>query len=146
MLEQTARVVKTAPDGVWVQAVEPSGCGTCGGQGCSSRRIAELFQRAPRQFPVESEFELAAGDRVVVGIADGSVLKGALRLYGLPLALMLAGASLAQWVWSHDLAAVAGTAAGGVAGWLVSRGGRVERPVVLRFEDKNRIHMEKGRS
>ncbi|PKO73185.1 MAG: Fis family transcriptional regulator, partial [Betaproteobacteria bacterium HGW-Betaproteobacteria-17] len=42
MLEQTAEVIKASPDGLWVRAVEPSGCGTCGGQGCASRRIAEL--------------------------------------------------------------------------------------------------------
>src|SRR5574339_878799 len=98
MLEQTARVIKTAADGVWVEAVEPSGCGTCGGQGCSSRRIAELFQRRPRHFLVDCNLELAPGERVVVGIAHGSVLKTALRLYGLPLALMLAGAILPQVV------------------------------------------------
>ena len=145
MLEQTARVVKATPDGVWVQAVEPSGCGTCGGQGCSSRRIAELFQRTPRQFPVQSEIELAAGDRVIVGIADGAVLQGALRLYGLPLLMMLAGASLAQAIWPGDLAALAGTVAGGIAGWLASRGTRIQRPIVLRLENRNRIHVEKGR-
>jgi sigma-E factor negative regulatory protein RseC len=144
MLEQTARVVTTAPDGAWVEAVEPSGCGTCGGHGCSSRRIAELFQRRPRQFPVHSDFELAPGDRVVVGIADGSVLKGALRLYGAPLVLMLAGASLAQWLWGADSAALVGMVAGGVAGWLFARGGHVQRPVVLRLEGKNLFRMEKG--
>ncbi len=144
MLEQTARVVSAAPDGVWVEAVEPSGCGSCGGQGCSSRRIAELFQRKPRHFQVDSELALAPGERIVVGIADGSVLKGALRLYGLPLALMLAGASLAHAVFPGDAAAFAGMVLGGIVGWRASRGGRVERPVVLRRENDNLFHMRKG--
>lgn len=143
MLEQTARVIKTAPDGVWVQAVEPSGCGTCGGQGCSSRRIAELFQRKPRHFLVDCDLALAPGERVVVGIAHGSVLRSALRLYGLPLGLMLAGALLAQAVQPGDGFALVGTLLGGLAGWLVARGGQTRRPVVLRRED-NLFHIGKG--
>ncbi|MBW8327952.1 MAG: SoxR reducing system RseC family protein, partial [Thiobacillus sp.] len=75
MLEQTAEVIKTAANGIWVQAVEPSGCGTCGGRGCSSRRIAELLQRKPRRLLVDCDFWLSPGDRVVVGIARGSVRK-----------------------------------------------------------------------
>lgn len=144
MLEQTAEVIKTASDGIWVQAVEPSGCGTCGGQGCSSRRIAELFQRKPRHFLVDCDLSLAPGDRVVVGIDRGSVLRSALRVYGLPLALMLGGALLAQAVQPGDGPALVGLLIGGLAGWLVARGGRAARPVVLRREDVNLFHMKKG--
>ena len=143
MLEQTAKVIKTAPDGVWVQAVEPSGCGTCGGEGCSSRRIAELFQRKPRHFLVDCDLALAPGERIVVGIAHGSVLKSALRLYGLPLVLMLAGALLAQAVQPGDGPALAGMLVGGLAGWLAARGGQTQRPVVLRRENDNLFRMRK---
>jgi sigma-E factor negative regulatory protein RseC len=144
MLEQTAEVVKTAPDGIWVQPVEPSGCGTCGGQGCSSRRIAELFQRKPRHFLVDCDLALAPGDRVVVGIVGGSVLKSAIRAYGLPLGLMLAGALLAQTVWPGDGPALAGMLLGGLLGWLAVRGGRAARPVVLRREDDKVFYLRKG--
>ena len=144
MLEQTAEVIKTASDGIWVQAVEPSGCGTCGGQGCASRRIAELFQRKPRHFLVDCDLSLAPGDRIVVGIASGSVFRSALRVYGLPLALMLAGALLVQAVRPGDGPALVGLLIGGLAGGLVARGGRPARPVVLRREDVNLFHMKKG--
>jgi sigma-E factor negative regulatory protein RseC len=144
MLEQTAEIIKTAPDGVWVQAVEPAGCGSCGGQGCSTRRIAELFQRKPRQFLVDCDLSLSPGDRVVVGIARGSVLKSALRVYGLPLGLMLAGALLAQAVQPGDGPALVGMLLGGLVGWLAARGGRTARPVVLRREDDKQFRMRKG--
>jgi len=144
MLEQTAEVMKTASDGVWVQAVEPSGCGTCAGQGCSSRRIAELFQRTPRQFLVDCDLSLSPGDRVVIGVAEGSVLSSALRAYGLPLGLMLAGALLAQAIQPGDGPALIGVLLGGVAGWLAVRGGRAARPVVLRREDNILFHLMKG--
>ena len=144
MLEQTAEVIRTASDGIWVQAVEPSGCGTCGGQGCSSRRIAELFQRKPRHFLVDCDLSLAPGDRVVVGIAHGNVLKSALRAYGLPLVLMLAGALLAHGILPGDGPALMGMLLGGVVGWLAARGGRAARPVVLRREIDPMFSVKKG--
>jgi sigma-E factor negative regulatory protein RseC len=144
MLEQTAEVIETAADGIWVRAVEPSGCGTCAGQGCSSRRIAELFQRKPRLFLVDCDLSLSPGDRVVVGIAGGSVLKSALRAYGLPLACMLTGALLAQALHPGDGPALIGMLLGGVVGWLVARSGRAARPVVLRREDV--LHLMKGQA
>jgi len=146
MLEQTAEVIKTAADGIWVRAVEPSGCGTCGGQGCASRRIAEMFQRKPRLFLVDCDLSLSPGDRIVVGIANGSVLNSALRVYGLPLGLMLTGALLAQRIQPGDGAALVGMLLGGLVGWLVARGGRAARPVVLRREDNNLFRMKKGKS
>jgi len=144
MLEQTAKVTRTAPDGVWVQAVEPSGCGTCAGQGCSSRRIAELFQRSPRQFLVDCDLSLSPGDRVVIGIAEGSVLSSALRAYGVPLGLMLAGALLAQAIQPGDGSALIGVVLGALVSWLTMRGGRAARPVVLRREDNNLFQLMKG--
>lgn len=147
MLEQTALVTKTAPDGIWVQAVEPAGgCGSCGGQGCSTRRLAELFQRKPRHFLVDCDLSLSPGDRIVVGIADGSVLRGSFRAYGVPLLLMLLGALLAQIVQPGDASAVVGMLLGGVLGWLGARGGRAVRPVVLRRENDNLIRIMKGKS
>jgi sigma-E factor negative regulatory protein RseC len=141
MLEQTAEVIRTAPNGVWVQAVEPSGCGTCAGGGCSSRRIAELFQRKPRQFLVDCSLSLAPGERVVVGIASGSVLRSALRAYGLPLALMLAGALLAQTIEPGDGSALVGMLLGAAAGGIAARGGTTARPLVLRRETDNLFHL-----
>jgi sigma-E factor negative regulatory protein RseC len=143
MLEQSARVVEASPEGVWVEAVEPSGCGTCGGQGCSSRRIAELLQRRPRRYRVDSDLELAAGERVVVGIAEGSVLRAALRGYGVPLLLMLAGALLADALWPGDLSAVAGMLAGGLLGWTGLRGRAAPLPMVVRKESQDGIWLSK---
>ncbi|AAZ98045.1 putative positive regulator of sigma E activity [Thiobacillus denitrificans ATCC 25259] len=144
MLEQTAEIVKTAPEGVWVRAVEPSGCGSCGGQGCSSRRIAELFQCKPRQFLVDCDLSLSPGDRVIVGIARGTVLRSAIRAYGLALALMLGGALLGQALHPGDAAAVVGLVLGAALGGLFVRNARAPRPAVLRREPSPLLHMKKG--
>lgn len=132
MLEQTAEVIAAAPRGAWVRAVESSGCGACGGQGCATRRIAELFARRKRGFLVESAWPLAPGERVVVGIPEGRVLAGALRVYGIPLSAMLGGALLAQIWLPGDGPAVAGLLVGAVVGVSIARDRRASRPVVLR--------------
>lgn len=143
MLEQAAEVTQTAPEGVWVQAVEPSGCGTCGGQGCSTRRLAELFGRTSPHFLVDSDIALVPGDRIVVGIDDGSVLTSAFRAYGLPLGMMLAGALLAQLVQPGDGPALGGLLIGGALGWILARDGRMARPRVLR---RDNVHiLQKGK-
>ena len=146
MLEQAAEVLVAEPGSIWVRAVESSGCGTCGGQGCSTRRIAELFRRDARSFQVASEIPLAPGEHVVIGIPDGSLLAGALRLYGLPLATMLLGALLAQSWMPGDGAALLGLLAGGGLGYLLARSGQAARPVVLRRDamDTRMIHLKKG--
>ena len=140
MLEQHARVIESSQAGVWVEAVEPPGCNTCGGQGCSSRQIAELFQRGPRRYRVESSLGVSEGDRIIVGVPDGSVIRIALYMYGLPLLLILSGALLANVWFPGDAAAVVGAGFGGLVAWgltalNLARSGAFYRPVVVRREE-----------
>ena len=137
MLEKHARVVHSSGQGIWVEAIEPDGCGVCEGQGCASRRLAELFQRAPRHYPVQSRLSVSPGDKVIVGIPEGSVLRSAIYLYGMPLMLMLGGALLLQLWFPGDAGAATGAVLGVfVAGVLIVFTGRKRRsasqPVVLR--------------
>lgn len=137
MLEQRARVVQSSKPGVWVEALEPDGCGVCEGQGCASRRLAELFQRTPRQYPVTSRLPVLPGDSVMVGIPEGRLLRSALYLYGMPLGLIMGGALLLQAWFPGDAGAVAGSLIGIVAaGVLIASSSRKHRadtqPVVIR--------------
>lgn len=137
MLEQHARVVHSSEQGVWVIASDPTGCGVCAGEGCASRRIAELFQRRPRQYQVGSRFCVVTGDEVIVGIPDGKLLHSALYLYGLPLVAVMLGAGLAQWVRPGDAGAVAGALLGLLlaGAWIVTRSSTSlsrARPTVIR--------------
>ena len=140
MLEQPARVIESSEAGVWVEPVAPSGCGVCAGQGCASRQLAEFFQRRPRRYQVQSSLALSVGDRVVVGLPEGSLLKSVFLLYGLPLVFILAGAAMAQLWRPGDAAAVTGALVGGTLAWslrFMTRTGRrmQARPEILRCEN-----------
>lgn len=115
MLEQHALVLKIEADLAWVEARESGTCGSCGTGGCSTRRLADLFGRKQRAYPVSNILQATVGERVVIGIPAGALWKSALWLYGLPLFLMLAAALAGQ-----SMAGDAGAAAGLVAGLLFS--------------------------
>lgn len=138
MLEQHAVVIRTEVAKAWVEARESSTCGSCGTGGCSTRRLADLFGRKDRAYPVNNTLQATVGERVVVGVPTGALWKSALRLYGLPLFLMLAGALAGQSV-NGDAGAAAGLLAGlGLAVvlhkiWPVSA---AMQPVMLRRENE----------
>lgn len=137
MLEQHAIVVKTEGGLAWVEAREAGSCGSCGSGGCSTRRLADLFGRRERAFAVENTLHAQAGERVVLGIPSGALWRSAMRLYGLPLLLLLAGGLAGQHLGGD--AAAAGGALGGllIAGFIHKLRGRarVWQPVMLRRAD-----------
>lgn len=134
MLEQHAIVLKTENGQAWVEARESGTCGSCGSGGCSTRRLADLFGRRERSFPVENVLHAAEGELVVIGIPSGALWRSAFRLYGLPLVLMFAGALVGQH-WSGDLSALAGAAGGLVLAALLQKArgfSKAWQPVMLR--------------
>lgn len=138
MLEQHAIVLKTEGGKAWVEARESGTCGSCGAGGCSTRRLADLFGRRERAFPVDNVLQAQTGERVVIGIPPGALWQSALRLYGLPLLLLFAGGLLGQQL-QGDAVAVAGAAAGLLLAALAQKFlgfSRAFRPVMLRRDDQ----------
>lgn len=134
MLEQHAHIMKTEGGQAWVESRESGTCGSCGSGGCSTRRLADLFGRRERAFPVENILHAKVGERVIIGIPSGALWKSAFSLYGLPLILMFAGAVAGQH-FGGDLAALLGAGAGLIVAALWQKLGvssRAFRPVMLR--------------
>ena len=126
MLEQNAEVVRSEPGLAWVRAQASDGCGSCGNGGCGSRQLAEFFSVRPRVFRVRDPLGTSPGDLVLVGVPEGSIWRGALSAYGLPLLLLFLGAALGQWLGENFVAhsmSVAGTLVFGLGGffWLRAR-------------------------
>jgi sigma-E factor negative regulatory protein RseC len=141
MLEQHAVVLRTEGDQAWVEARESGTCGSCGTGGCSTRRLADLFGRNERAFPVSNVLQAPAGERVVIGIPGGALWKSAVRLYGLPLLLMLAGALTGQSM-QGDVGAGAGLLAGLMLSILLQKiwpASQAWRPVMLRRADEFKL-------
>ncbi|MEZ5541660.1 MAG: SoxR reducing system RseC family protein [Pseudomonadota bacterium] len=144
MIEETGRVVDVQGEYAWVESERRSACSGCGSQdGCGTGVIARAFGSRTVTLRVLNRINAGVGDRVVIGLAERGLLRGALMVYAVPLLGLFAGALCGQWLGGgSDAAAITGAAVGFGGGlyWLVcaSRRARVDtglQPVVLRRQD-----------
>lgn len=127
MLETRAIVIETNHQQALVEARhDVSGCGECGGKGCGSSKLSQMFcSNKQRQFHVENGVSARVGDEVVIAIAEGSVLRGVALVYLLPLSLLLLGGGLgAAWGGAgaaRDGWAAFGALSGMTLGFVIAR-------------------------
>lgn len=128
MLEMRAIVIQVEGDEASVQPVGTGGCGHCSSEGgCGSGTLTKLFcSSKPRHFKVSNKARARVGDEVQVTIPDGALLRGAMKMYVLPLMLLLiggiAGAGLAGDASpGRDAYAVTGAVIGLVLGFVLAR-------------------------
>ena len=121
MLTEIGRVVGIAADGLWVETIRRTTCGTCAAQkGCGHgllSRISEGKRGYIRVLPGEAGIErYNIDDQVLISIPEEVILRGSFIAYLLPLVIMLTGALTAvRWLpGNEDLLAVLG-ATGGLA-------------------------------
>lgn len=97
MIEESGVVV--AVDGAHARVARDGdgGCGSCGsGQGCGLSLWARFFGRRQNEFTVRNPKGARVGDRVLVGIPEQALVRGALLVYLLPLVAMLSAGVVAQ--------------------------------------------------
>ena len=97
MIEERAVVTETGRGYVWLDIQRRTACGGCeAGGGCGTATLAKLWSGKRLRVRALSELPLQPGDAVVVGMADGILLRGALLAYLLPVVLLLVGALLGR--------------------------------------------------
>jgi sigma-E factor negative regulatory protein RseC len=97
MIEARARVAEAGDGYAWVVIERQSACGSCHASGgCGAATLAKVWSGRQVRTRAISALPLRPGDEVIVGLAEGVLLRGALLAYLLPLALMLAGALLGE--------------------------------------------------
>ncbi len=127
MLEMRAIVIQVEGEDASVQPLNTGGCGHCDSEGgCGSGTLTKVFcSNKPRHFKVRNQARAKVGDEVQVSIPDGVLLRGAVKMYVLPLILLLAGGvagvNLAGEAAGRDAYALAGSAAGLLLGFILAR-------------------------
>jgi sigma-E factor negative regulatory protein RseC len=126
MLETRAIVIQIHGAEATVESKNSGGCSNCNADGgCGSSKLSKMFCREPRQFRVKNEAQAQVGDEVEVVLADGVLLRGALTVYLLPVALMIGGGMFcAHWATSpasRDGYALIGAISGLLLGALVAK-------------------------
>jgi sigma-E factor negative regulatory protein RseC len=131
MVETPARVVRLQGDIAWVRVEAPASCGACGGKGCGASLYARMLHPREPEYAVGNPICAQPGERVVIGIEDGALLKAALSAYVLPLVLLLIGAVVGASI--GEAAAVLGGLLGLALGLMrIRRQGGTGSPVILR--------------
>jgi len=127
MLEMRAVIIRVHGEEASVQPLGTGGCGHCDSEGgCGSGTLSKLFcSSKPRHFTVRNEARAKVGDEVRVSLPDGVLLRGAVKMYLLPLVLLFVGGgfgvALAGEAASRDGYAAAGAAGGLLLGFILAR-------------------------
>lgn len=127
MLEMRAVVIQVHGDCALVQPLDGGGCGHCSSEGgCGSGSLSKMFcSDKLRSFQVRNDALAKIGDEIQVSLPDGALLRGAVKMYVLPLLLLLAGSFsgvyLAGDTFLRDAYAVAGAIIGLVFGFVMAK-------------------------
>lgn len=111
MITERGKVVALDKRHAWIQSAAQSGCRRCAeGRGCGGGVFARLLGDRLHRVRVVNSVNAREGDEVLIGLRESALLTGALLTYAMPVALLIAGALLAQ-PWG-DFPALLGAAAG----------------------------------
>lgn len=140
MIEEQGEVTALDDAHAWVLCRAQQGCARCdAGRGCGGGVLGRwLGDRLHRVRALHSG-GLKVGDCVVIGVDERVLMRAAAVIYGIPLTALLIGAVAGQAWAGSDGGALAGAAAGLLAGftWVraISRkmlSHRLFQPAVLR--------------
>jgi len=127
MLEMRAIVIQVQGEDASVQPLGDGGCGHCNSTGgCGGSSLSKMFcSSKPRHFKVRNEAHAKVGDEVRVSLPDGVLFRGAIKMYVLPLLLLMVGGgcgvALAGATGMQDAYAAAGALTGLLLGFAFAR-------------------------
>ncbi len=122
---ESGRVVAVEETGVWVETIRSSACGSCAARsGCGHRTLAGALTSDKGLVRARQSDQLKAAacsinDRVEIAIQGSTLTRGALLLYGGPLALGVASAM--SQADSSDLQVATAFFSGLIVGFLSLR-------------------------
>lgn len=128
MLTEVGRVIAVERDGLWVETIRSSTCGSCGARKACGHGLANQVRDGERGLvrvlPGDADVgDCAVDDQVVISLPEEIILRGSFIAYVLPLAGMLVGAlaALEFLPGNPDVLSALGAIAGLAAGFAVVR-------------------------
>nr|WP_136250142.1 SoxR reducing system RseC family protein [Ningiella ruwaisensis] len=97
MIEEMGIVVSAEADHAWIETKVKTTCGSCAtNDNCGTGLVAKAFSPKPEHIRIETPSPLRVGQTVKIGIPEQHLLSASLWMYILPLAVLLASASVLQ--------------------------------------------------
>jgi sigma-E factor negative regulatory protein RseC len=111
MLLETGRVVAVEPQGLWVETIQRSACGSCQAQkGCGHSLLAKFGASASSLWVLldgRDASRYQVGNEVQIGVPEAVIANGSLFVYMVPLLAMIAATVIAhQQLLSDGLSAL----------------------------------------
>ena len=102
MIEEHGIVVALEEGAAWVETRRQSACGTCQASeaGCGTAALGKIWSGQRTRMRVSAPIVVHPGDAVIIGLAEGALLRSALLAYLPALLLLLAGALLGRFVFA----------------------------------------------
>ena len=120
MIEQSAEIVEIGKRSIWIKAPRQTACGSCSAQSsCGQSLLSRFFEG--RQHPVEVQVDdnqhphLVVGTQVIIGVPESVIQNGSIRIYIMPLIIMLVAAVLGQTFLGESEGVTIISAASGLA-------------------------------
>lgn len=148
MIQEQAIVISANQDLASLEILRNKPCGLCGQtRGCGISIWGRLFGHRPNVFKAQNTINVKVDDIVMVGIEENALLFSAVVVYGVPLVLLILGATLANVLCVDSLHADRNAALGAALGLFVgylwvkghNQSGNLDaryRPVILGFADQ----------
>ncbi len=100
MIEERGQVVALEGEYAWIEVLQSSSCGQCSAKkGCGTAALSGIFNRGAVRIRVLNKIHSRAGEQVVVGVQENTLLRGAFAAYFVPILSMLMAGGLVQWLW-----------------------------------------------
>ncbi|RZA00472.1 MAG: transcriptional regulator [Moraxellaceae bacterium] len=125
MLLETGRIVAIESQGLWVETIQRSACGSCQAQkGCGHSLLAKFGASASSLWVLLEGRDPAhyhLGDEVKIGVPEEVITKGSLFVYMVPLAIMITATLVAHQHALSDALTTLCALAGLVLGAIIVR-------------------------
>jgi len=123
MIEEYAIVTKSEGTTATLEIERRTACGLCGQKrGCGNATWGKMLGHDSHDFTAENQINAKVGDSVVVGIDEQAVLSSAFFLYVVPLAGLLMGTLVANYLFKNQFYVILGAMLGLALGFLWVKG------------------------
>lgn len=120
MILETGKIISVEQNGVWVETIQRSVCGSCKAEkGCGQSLMAKWGANASYIWVLlegRNPEDYSIGDQIQIGIAEDVVVKASLLAYIMPLVLILLMTIVTHYFFNNE----AVTAFGALLGLVIA--------------------------
>ncbi len=125
MIIETGRIVAIESEGVWVETIQKTACGSCKAEkGCGQGLLSKFYGHSSYIWVLLEGRDAACyhmGDEIRIGIPEDVVAKGALLVYMLPMLTLVLATSVAHAQFANEAITTFSGLVGLLLGGLVVR-------------------------